>query len=73
MITVKHLKNTGVLVDTILYNPMFAVLETTENGVTVYDFFNQELKKLKLKADKRGDTYFRINGTIQYLRFLFQV
>ena len=54
MITVKHLKNTGVLVDTILYNPMFAVLETTENSVTVYDFFNQKLKVLKLKADKRG-------------------
>lgn len=64
---------TDVLVDTLLYKPMFAVIETTENSVTVYDFFNQKLKSLKLKSDKSGDNYFRVNSTIQYLRFLFPV
>ncbi len=73
MTSIDYLKNTGALVDTILYNPMFVVIETTSNSVLVYDFFSLKLKKLKLSVDKSGDKYFRINKTTQYLRFLFLI
>lgn len=63
------------LVDTILYNKAFTVLEITNNIAKIEIAKNNKIVYRDIKKDntKAQDKYFNLLGTKQYIKFLFEI
>lgn len=63
------------LVDTILYNKAFTVLEIKNNIAKIELAKNNKIVYRDIKQDKTKskDKYFNLLGSKQYLKFLFKV
>lgn len=63
------------LVDTILYNKAFTVLEITNNIAKIEMAKNNKIVYRDIKQDntKAQDKYFNLLGTKQYIKFLFEI
>lgn len=63
------------LVDTILYNKAFTVLEITNNIAKIEMAKNNKIVYRDIKKDntKTQDKYFNLLGTKQYIKFLFEI
>ena len=64
-----------MLVDTILYNKAFTVLEITNNIAKIEMAKDNKIIYRDIKQDKTKskDKYFNLLGTKQYLKFLFKI
>lgn len=63
------------LVDTILYNKAFTVLEINDNIAKIEIAKNNKIVYRDIKQDKTKskDKYFNLLGTKQYIKFLFEI
>lgn len=63
------------LVDTVLYNKAFTVLEINNNIAKIEMTKNNKIVYRDIKQDKtkNKDEYFNLLGTKQYIKFLFEL
>lgn len=60
-----------ILVDTLLYNPVFKVI-STKNDLATIEESNGKTVTRKLYVDCEGDTYFRYMNEWYFTKFLFE-